>query len=308
MVQTRSGVKLTAEAIKQGSKQISPEELLLIQKVVISFPNLSRSALSDTLCEHLQWFSPSGMPRRSSALRLLEDLAARGLVILPQKRHGGSRPDSPPMLTERTKKQNLLTGSLKQFGSIELVSLEDKADIQLWNEYVQRYHPLGHKRPFGHWLRYFVCADGKYLGCLLISGAARALHHRDQWIGWSLAERRRNLPWVINNSRYVIFSWVRIPHLASHVLGKLAHRVASDWAQRWGYRPVLMETFVDPRYYAGTCYRAAGWQELGMTQGTGHFRPDTDYTTSPKCILAKPLSINFRQLLCSEQLRGRIIE
>ena len=102
---------------------------------------------------------------------------------------------------------------------------------------VERYHPLQHKRPFGNWLRYFVCANGKHLGCLLISGAAKTLYHRDQWIGWSSSQRRCNLSWVINNSRYLIFPWVQVPHLASHVLGHLAKRVAQDWEQRWGVSP-----------------------------------------------------------------------
>ncbi len=186
--------------------------------------------------------------------------------------------------------------------------LHDKELFQLWNEYVQRYHPLKFRRPFGHWLRYFVLADDEPLGCLLISGAAKSLHHRDHWIGWSVAERRRNLSWVINNNRYLIFPWVQIPHLASHVLAQLARRVAKDWENRWGYQPVLMETFVDPEQYSGTCYKAAGWQNVGMTTGEGIVRPGKHYTTSPKTIFVKPLNQQFRSLLCSEKLQGRIIE
>ena len=106
---------------------------------------------------------------------------------------------------------------------------------------------------------------------------------------------------------YLLFHWVNVPHLASHILGQLAKRVAGDWEQRWGYRPVLMETFIDTTY-KGTCYRAAGWQELGMTTGEGAYRPGSQYTTSPKHILVKPLHRQYQLLLTSEQLQGRIIQ
>ena len=113
---------------------------------------------------------------------------------------------------------------------------------------------------------------------------------------------------MINNSRYLIFPWVQIPHLASHVLAQLSRRVASDWENCWGYRPVLMETFVDPKHYAGTCYKAAGWQNVGMTTGKGISRPGKAYKTTPKTIFVKPLTRQFRPLLCSQQLQGRVIE
>lgn len=118
----------------------------------------------------------------------------------------------------------------------------------------------------------------------------------------------RNLPWVINNTRFLIFDWVQVKHLASHALGRLARRVREDWYQKWGYRPVLMETFVDPARYQGTCYRAAGWTLLGMTAGTGRPRVGRQYSTTPKMIYARPLVRDFREQLCSEQLIGRSLE
>jgi len=211
-------------------------------------------------------------------------------------------------LTPRTEQRALLKGALKAFVPITLDLLHDKESVQLFNEYLHRYHPLSYRRPFGHWLRYFLMSESEPLGCLLISGAAKSLHHRDHWISWDLAQRRRNLSWVINNNRYLIFPWVEIPHLASHALGQLSRRVATDWEERWGYRPVLMETFVDPALYSGTCYKAAGWQNLGLTTGEGHYRSGKHYSSTPKHIFVKPLTQHFRTLLCSEQLQGRHIE
>lgn len=301
--------RLGTGAIRQGLREITTEEVSHIQLVVEQFHRLSRKELARTLCEHLSWFSPSGAPKVSNCLRLLERLADQGMIVLPQKGPSGRlTPDKRPKLTQRTAERPLIKGPLSAFAPVELQAVSDQAQNALWNEYVERYHPLGHRRPFGNWLRYFLSSDGELLGCLLIAGAAKALHHRDRWIGWSVAHRRRNLPWVINNSRYLIFPWVQIPNLASHALGQLARIVARDWQARWGYRPVLMETFVDPEQHPGTCYQAAGWQALGMTRGEGISRPGKHYTTRPKCIYVKPLDDQFRELLCSEQLQGRIIE
>lgn len=299
---------MAGKSIRQGLREITAEELVHIQQVAESFPNLSRQVLAETLCEHLQWYSPSGALKRKNCLMLLQRLDQQGLIVLPPKRPAGRKnPDKPPTLTERTRQQAPLRGRLRELAPVTLAPVTDKAEITLWNEYVHRYHPLGYRRPFGNWLRYFARANDRLLGCLLISGAAKALHHRDQWIGWSVAQRRRNLSWVINNSRYCLLPWVHVEHLASHLLGQLARRVAGDWEQQWGYRPVLMETFVDP-HYDGTCYRAAGWEALGMTRGEGLPRKGKTYTTTPKHLFIKPLHPRCRELLTSEQLHGRILE
>jgi hypothetical protein len=305
-----TGAKLKENIIiRQGLKEFTAKDIALIQEVTKNFPKLTRQELANTICEHLDWVSPSGGLKATGCLRLLERLAEQQLLILPEKlTFGRKTSDKPPKLTQHTIEKPQLKGSLKEFAPIKLHVLSDKQKIQLFNEYIQRYHPLKYKRPFGHWLRYFLCLENEPVGCLLISGAAKALYHRDQWITWSVAQRRKNLSWVINNSRYLIFPWVQIPHLASHILGQLARRVANDWQDRWGYRPVLMETFVDPLYYSGICYQAAGWKNLGLTTGKGLARTGKNYKTTPKTIFVKPLVKEFRTLLCSQQLQGRIIE
>ncbi len=169
----------------------------------------------------------------------------------------------------------------------------------------ERYHPLGCKRPFGYRMRYFVESAAGRLGCLLIDGAAKALGARDRWIGWSDRARLRNLAWLLGNSRFLIFPWVSVKNLASHVLALLSRRVVDDWDSRWGYRPLLMESFVDPAHHEGSCYKAAGWRYVGMTTGEGLARAGASYTTSPKMIFLKPLQGDFRDQLCSEDLLER---
>jgi len=169
-----------------------------------------------------------------------------------------------------------------------------------------RYHYLGYSKPFGYVMRYFIRNDNKILGCILFAGAAKSMTARDRWIGWTEDQRLKNLAWVINNSRFLIFPWVNIKNLASHALGKAARSLRDDWQKRWGYQPVLMETFVDPELYRGTCYQASNWEYLGMTTGQGLARKGRTYTTSPKKIYVRPLVKNFRRILCNENLIGKV--
>ena len=179
--------------------------------------------------------------------------------------------------------------SLAELGPVALIALTAKKQRALCNAYLQRYHPLGYKRPFGYRQRYFIEAGSHRLGCILLSGPAKALTARDRWIGWSDRQRLKNLPWVLNNSRFLLFPWVHVANLASHVLGQLARRVADDWEECWGYRPVLLETFVDPAQFHGGCYRAGGWELLGRTTGEGLVRPGQAIQNHPKT--------DFRQTL-----------
>jgi hypothetical protein len=150
-------------------------------------------------------------------------------------------------------------------------------------------------------LRYFMRSGTERLGCVLLAGAARAIAVRDRWIGWNAPARRDNLHRVVNNSRFLIFPHVRIPHLASHVLGQLARRVTEDWQAHWGFAPLLMETFVDPTQHAGTCYRAAGWELLGHSSGRGLARPARAYQSTPRLVWLKPVAGDFRRRLCAEE-------
>ena len=167
---------------------------------------------------------------------------------------------------------------------------------------------MGYKPSAGCRLRYFVESERGRLGCVLLGGAARAIGVRDRWIGWRRGQRLRNLGWVVNNTRFLIFPWVRVAHLASHVLGQLARQVGEDWLGRWGYRPVLLESFVDPARYRGTCYRASGWELVGQTSGRGLARRGKQYRSSVKLVFVRPLVAAFRELLCSEALVGRRVE
>lgn len=136
------------------------------------------------------------------------------------------------------------------------------------------------------------------LGCLLFTSAARRMAPRDRWIGWSDETRRHSLPKVVNNSRFLILPWVKIPHLASHILSRAAVKVAHDWATRYAVKPVLLETLVDRSRYRGTCYRAANWTSVGQTQGRGRMDRSGQAQGQVKEIFVYPLQRNWRDQLC----------
>ena len=285
---------------------ISAEELALIQETVELFPALSRRELAETLCDHLEWYTASGTTKRCACESLLDRLEARGWVRLPEKKSQRPRQKEPvgggP---EPMKAESAIEGKLSEAGRVELRVVEGREETRRWNEAVERHHYLGYASPAGCRLRYFIESDKGLLGCVLLAGAARAIGVRDQWIGWTRGQRLSNLGWVVNNTRFLVFPWVRVAHLASHVLGQLARRLREDWEGRWGYRPLLLETFVDPQRYRGTCYRASGWELVGQTTGEGLARRGKSYRTTPKLVYVRPLVEGFRELLCSDALVGR---
>lgn len=295
-------------SVFQSGRKVTGKEISEIQETVGLFPHLSLSELNATICEHLEWFTASGGYKLDACLKLLEKLEAEGHFRLPAKQEGHqrNRPGKAISLTGRTAPRSDIVCKLRELGSVKVEVVKDKEWSGLWNEYVLRYHYLGYKRPFGYCLRYFVVSGRGLLGCILFSGASKALRVRDRWIGWTEGQRLRNLAWVINNTRFLIFPWIRVKNLASHVLGQVERRVKHDWMERWGYSPALVETFVDPEYYHGSCYRAANWEYLGMTTGEGLVRKGKRYSTTPKMIFIRPLVKDFRSLLLSDQLKGRV--
>ena len=295
--------------LEQCGRLITSDEINGIISTVKTFPHLSRNELSETICEHLLWFTATGRYKRDACLKLLQKLESAGHIALPPKRKKGPRCGalSKHKVSLPVSKENQpeITCDIQEIKPVTVEPVTSKAEVELWNEHIAQYHYLGYKRPIGCSLRYFVRSDnGNILACLLFAGAAKSITVRDKWIGWSNQQRLRNLPWVVNNSRFVVLPHVKVACLASHILGQIGRRIASDWQTRWGYSPLLMETFVDPQKYQGTCYQASNWKGLGRTTGEGLVRQGKSYTTTPKLIFVKPLAKNFRQQLCSEYLKG----
>lgn len=294
---------MNQEAGLLSGRVFTKEELEDVKYIVRQFSHLSRNELAKTICEGLDWVAPNGKYKKDACLTLLEKMEARGEIALPAKRESAIRHFWNHFTeSDEVVERAALYGLVSQYAPIILEAVQDQAGIRLWNSVIERYHLLGYKRPFGAHQRYFIWSGTEpreRLGCMLFSASAWALSERDNWIGWSKEDRSQRLHLVVNNTRFLIFPWVKIKHLASHVLSLAAKRVPVDFQQRYGYKPVLLETFVDVERYAGTCYRAANWLCLGQTAGRGRMDRYHEQLSKPKLIFVYPLVYDFRRHLLS---------
>ena len=286
---------------------VGVSQLQLITDCVARYPNLSREELASTVCEWLDWSRPNGGLKARECRAFLQRLHERSMLELPALRAGrpqGSRTTIPQTLQGEA--DQLLQGKLSDIQPIQIKRVEHPAKHRLWRELVGRYHYLSYQTPYGASVRYLIQSEQsknpKILGCLQFSSPAWKMKARDAWIGWDESTRKQYLPRLINNSRFLILPWVRIPNLASHILALALRTVVSDWEMLYGTEPWLAETLVDSLRFTGHCYRAANWIEVGQTTGRG--REDGRHQRhglSPKQILLYPLRTDTRQ-----RLQGKI--
>jgi Domain of unknown function (DUF4338) len=284
-------------------RHFSISEVEMMREVVAECSALSLTEISRTLCELLAWKRPNGKLKNQECRLLLERLRDQGWVRLPAVQACGGRGTRRAHLTRGSDPQPEITGAAGEFAPLRLrvVSAEDRRALQLWAEYLERYHYLGHRLPVGASLRYFVQSERcpeQVLACLQWSSAAWKMAARDRWIGWSSEQRARNLPFLVNNSRFLLLPWVRVKGLASKILGQCARQLPDDWQRLYGYRPLLLETLVEEERFRGTCYRSANWLELGRTQGRGRMDQEHQSPLPPKLLFVYPLCRNVQQRLC----------
>lgn len=249
----------------------SSEELALVRQIVADCPALSVHELSLTICELLDWRRPNGRLKAHECRAWLQQLCAQGWVVLPPLR--GCGPKGPPRIgpSQRAVPPSELCGPVGALEPLQLEVVEAGSQDSLrFREWMAHYHYLGYRVVVGANLRYLVrSAQGQALACLLWSSPAWKMAARDAWIGWSTEQRKRNLQYLVNNSRFLILPWVRVRGLASKILSRCARRLPADWEQRYGYRPLLLETLVEAGRFRGTSYRAANWILVGQTTGRG---------------------------------------
>lgn len=244
-----------------------------MREVLADCGGLSRKELAQTVCELLDWRRPNGSLKGLECRLWLEELESCGYLELPAKRQRRpvGRATRVPM-SERGAPGVPLSGMVQEFAPVVLEAVATPAEQALFRELVGRHHDLGSRQPYGAQLRYLAWVSSprrQVVGCVQFSSPAWRLAVRDRWIGWDEATRLRNLQRVVNNSRFLILPWVQVKNLASHVLSQATRRLATDWPARYGHPPLLVETLVDAQRFRGTCYRAANWQELGLTSGRG---------------------------------------
>ncbi len=282
-----------------SGRRFTRKQLKLVQETVQTFNHLSLSELALTLCENLDWKTPNGKLKINSALTLLENLESYGIVKLPSKRKSKTRVKCSPAFAEQPEALPV-NDTLDAIGPVELQRITSKEDRKEWKAYIQEYHYLKYKHPVGAHIGYFIVSKARQqkLGCLLFTAsAALTLAPRDQLIGWDKKHRQKLLHFIISNNRFLIFPWIDVPNLASHALSLATKRVGNDWLKLHGYKPVLIETFVDTTKYSGTCYQAANWQHIGKTKGRGRFDPKHDKKQTIKDIYIYPIDFDWRHTL-----------
>lgn len=200
-----------------------------------------------------------------------------------------------PMLVDTSP----IEGRLEELQPLRFIQVRRSPQEALFDSLIHHYHYLGYTRPVGEHLKYLVfCGTDRPVGALAFCSAPRHLGPRDRFIGWSSPARRQNIRFVAYNPRYLILPWVRVPHLASHVLGRMTRMLPGEWERLYGHPVWFVETFVDPTRYRGTCYRAANWVYLGQTTGRGKDDQTNKPNRSIKEVLGYPLVKRFRELLC----------
>jgi hypothetical protein len=280
-----------------AQREFTDEILARIEQAVRDTADLTRCALARLVCEWVNWKDAAGRAKESSCRALLVKLERRGVIELPPARLVSFEASERRTASSEEQWPRLKT-TLQRLGGIELVVVNgNRAHSRVWRAMMKAHHPLGDGPLCGAQLRYLIRSDQGWLGGLSFSSAAWRLGVRDEWIGWSEATRAARLPKIALNSRFLILPSVQVAHLASHVLGLATRQLAGDWQQRYGDKPVLVETFVDSSLYRGTCYRAANWIELGLTEGRGRQDRVRQEQISRKHVFVYALQRNWRKIL-----------
>ncbi|MHB9142430.1 MAG: Druantia anti-phage system protein DruA [Paludibacter sp.] len=296
---------------------LAEEDIRQIIEITKIYWRLSYKELVKTICVNLRWASLVDTKKQEAIEQFLQTLEERKIIKLPTKRVPGNwskhgvnntfKRRNKIILTDRTAPFEQVAGIINDYSPCTVKLVSSVEEEELFNEYIERHHELKYGSPFGDRLKYFISIGGEspqFVGCIMFSASAWALEKRDKWIGWGKEDRASRLHLVVNNTRFLIFPWIKIKNLASWSLGEVAKRIQKDWYRKHMYIPVLLETFVDVEKYKGTCYKAANWSYIGNTKGRGRQDVSNKNLSSPKAIYMYPLIEDFRDYLTGKKTGG----
>jgi len=291
--------------LKYRGRVVTEADAAFIRNLIADHPSASRRRLSELLCEVWDWRQPNGTLRAMVCRGLMLALHRAGHIQLPPPRSSPVNPlvqrrkPAPPEDVDQTP----IEGTLSCLRPLEIRLVRGAPLEPFFNSLIERHHYLGYTHPVGERLKYMVYSNERPVACFAWSSAPRHLGCRDRFIGWPPQTRRNNIHLVAYNPRYLILPWVRVRYLASHLLSRMARRLSDDWQSVYGHPICFLETFVDPALYRGTCYRAAGWQCLGVTTGRGKDDQTKKPNRSVKEVWGFPLGKRFRERLIREDHR-----
>ena len=287
------------EVLRYRGRVVTEGDVAFIRELISRAPpKTTRRKLSVQLCEAWNWRQTNGALRDMVCRGLMLALHRAGHIELP----ASHKPPPNPFLNRArpepvTIDDTPIGCTLRELGPLELRQVRRSEDEKLCCGLIETHHYLGYTQPVGEALKYLVFARERPIACFTWSSAPRHLKPRDRFIGWPLAVQRKNLHLLAYNSRYLILPWVKVPHLASHLLGRMARTLSRDWEQLYRHPVYYAETFVDPDRYRGTCYLAANWIVLGITTGRGKAAPTPEPNRPKKQVLGLPLVRDFRNRL-----------
>ena len=281
-------------------KPFGERGLTLVREELAGGAGLCRAELARRVCVRLHWRSASGADQLMSARVGLLRLERAGWITLPAPRNpnGNGQPLARDRRVELPPRPVSLRADLMPGLFLQPVNQPDLSAI--YNGLMEQWHYLGYTPMAGAQVRYLVGWPEGWLGALGFGASAWAVAARDQYLGWRPAQRQRRLHLILNNSRFLLAPWVRSANLASRVLGLCAQRLPADFRARYGYAPVLLETFVEEDRFAGVVYRAANWRCLGQTCGRGKKGPGHSARLPRKTVWVYPLRADFRAVLQGE--------
>ena len=291
---------MEAEQVIQG-RLLRPEDIGLVRHLLATEPGWNRSRLSRELCERWNWRNGAGRLKDMACRTLLLKLERRGQIRLPERQ----RPSPNALRNRRTQElpseRTPIEGVLGELQPVRIELLgEGHPDGRMFRFLLQTHHYLGLRNSVGENLKYLARdRHGRPLACLLFGAAAWKAKARDEWLGWTGVQRERALPLLANNTRFLVLPWVRVPHLASHLLGRVGRRLDADWRFKYGHGIEVLETFVDRERFRGTCYRGAGWVHVGATAGRSRNDRDQTLAVPVKDVYLRPLFPDFRRRLCA---------
>jgi len=263
-------------------------------------PDWSRHRITKHICEDWNWRTHAGQLKTFAARDFIDKLESRGLLELPPVRLGMRRAHRNPYPEVMPPDAVPIDAAFADIAPVSITLIVTGSyEHGCFAHYLKQHHYLGFNRTVGEHLEYLVRdTHGRDLACVLFGAAAWKCAPRDHWIGWDALTRQRNLLFMTNNTRFLILPWVRVPHLASHILGRIMRRLSHNWLCRYNHPVHLVETFVEQDRFKGTCYKAANWQLLGQTKGRSRQDRYNKLSVPVKDILAYPLCKNFRDKLC----------
>lgn len=281
-------------------RDFSAVELTRIRELLSLQPALNRVGLSRRICQDFGWRNACGQLKEMSCRVALLRMQKDGWIQLPKPLRKNGNGKTRPLLTAASEERKAVLERVAALEPLDFGNVQRGADSRLWNELIQRHHYLGYCPLSGAQMRYLVrSADGRLLAALGFGACAWQIKPRDQYIGWEDHQRRRGLHRIVNQARFLILPWVSSPGLASRILAGMIKPLKADWGLRYGYQPVLLESFVATPRFAGTSYKAANWILAGQTQGRGKLEKQRQQVCSIKQIWLYPIHPHFRKILCA---------